>query len=75
MCASVCRFVHVIIIPSEAREKHWIPQSRSYRFVQVSIMPSVLWVFFFVKRCHNLGNPYKGKHLVGASLPFQRFCP
>jgi hypothetical protein len=28
-----------------------------------------------VKKYHDHGNPYKGKHLIGAGLPVQRFSP
>jgi hypothetical protein len=31
--------------------------------------------FIAVKRHHDHGNFYKGKHLTGASLQFQRFSP
>jgi hypothetical protein len=31
--------------------------------------------FTGVKRHHDQGNSYKGKHLIGAGLQFQRFGP
>jgi hypothetical protein len=38
----------------------------SLAFVRVSIA---------VKRHHDQGNPYRGKHLIGAGLQFQGFSP
>jgi hypothetical protein len=35
----------------------------------------LLRVYIAVKRHHDQGNSYKGKHLIGAGLQFQRFSP
>ena len=32
-------------------------------------------VFITVKRQHDQSNSYKGKHLIGSGLQFQRFSP
>jgi hypothetical protein len=36
---------------------------------------SLSWGFSAVKRYHDWGNYYKGKHLIGAGLQVQRFSP
>jgi hypothetical protein len=35
----------------------------------------LVWVSIAVKRHHDQGNSYKGKHLIGAGLHFKRFNP
>jgi hypothetical protein len=40
-----------------------------------SLVPTSVRVSFAVKRCHNLGNSYKGQHLIGSGLQFQWFSP
>jgi hypothetical protein len=49
-----------------------VPQKKQYSPWYHGVLVRVV---IAVKRYHDQGNSYKGQHLIGAGLQFQRFCP
>ena len=53
-----------------------VSETRRFSHQQIiKIYVVLVRVSIVVKRHHDQGNSYKGKHLVGAGLQFQRFRP